>query len=167
MDYGFLIWPPHLNFDNFLLFLNNLDKSIKYKFKNLEGFEDNNIDFIQITNFLDVHVILKSNHQIDIRNPDQFTIKAFHDGKPAVSAPKQNDHSSNIPFVTNFKNDLKNTLTMTKLRSKIERSPSEYLTSFHGQCNTFFVRRQPKSFFRLFLPTSNFSNAELINPSVE
>ena len=139
MDYGFLIWPPHLNFDNFMLFLNNLDKSIKYKFKNLESFEDNNIDFIQTTNFLDVHVILKSDHQIDIRNPDQFTIKAFHYGKPTVSVPKQNDYSSNIPLVTNSKNGLKNTLTMTKIRSIIERSTSEYLKFFHGQCNTFFV----------------------------
>ena len=30
MDDGFLIEPPHINFDNLMLFLSNLDKSVKY-----------------------------------------------------------------------------------------------------------------------------------------
>ena len=43
MDDGFLIEPHHLDFDNLMLSLSNLDRSIKYTFEkaNIECFKPN------------------------------------------------------------------------------------------------------------------------------
>ena len=64
-DDGLLIEPHHLNFDNLMLYLSNLDRSIKYIFEKAKISGDSNGDLNQIMNVLDVNVILKSNNEIE------------------------------------------------------------------------------------------------------
>lgn len=70
----------------------------------------------------------------------------------------------------NFLEGLKNKVTMTNIRSKIGRSPSEYLKCFHGQCNISVIclcAETTQVPFPFISPTSDFLNAKLIHPLIE
>ena len=66
MDNGFLLWPAMLNFDNFMnnFCLNNLHWSINYTYEKAKVTRYEKGNLVQILNFLNVNVILKSENEI-------------------------------------------------------------------------------------------------------
>ena len=63
MDDGFIFWPKHLDFNSFSIYLNNLHPAIKDTFGKAKVIFENS-ESCQVINFLDVSVILHSDHTI-------------------------------------------------------------------------------------------------------
>ena len=82
MDDEFLLWPTMLNFDSFMVSLNNLHPPISYTYEKVTGDEKGNL--LQILNCLDLNVTLNSKNEIstDVYYKDTNT----HDYLPYGSA---------------------------------------------------------------------------------
>ena len=84
MDNEFLLWPAMLNFDNFMVYLNNLHPFTNYTYEEAKVTRDEKGNLVQILNFLDVNVILNNKNiiSIDLYYRDTST----HDYVPYHSA---------------------------------------------------------------------------------
>ena len=82
MDDESLLWPTMLNFDSFMVSLNNLHPPISYTYEKVTGDEKGNL--LQILNCLDLNVTLNSKNEIstDVYYKDTNT----HDYLPYGSA---------------------------------------------------------------------------------
>ena len=95
MDDGFLLWPENLNFNNFMICLNNLHPSIKYTFEKDKIMRDENGNTVQILNFLNINVILNDKNELstDVYYKDTNT----HDYLPYDSAHPESC-KKNVPY---------------------------------------------------------------------
>ena len=95
MDNEFLLWPAMLNFDNFMVYLNNLHPFTNYKYEEAKVTRDEKGNLVQILNFLDVNVILNSKNEIstDVYYKDTNT----HDYLPYDSAHPESC-KKNVPY---------------------------------------------------------------------
>ena len=64
MEDAFLLWPAMLNFDSFMLCLNNSRPSINYTYEKAKVTLDEIGNLVQILNFLDVNVIVNRKNKI-------------------------------------------------------------------------------------------------------
>ena len=95
MDDGFFLLPEMLNFDNFMVCLNNLHPSNNYKYEKAKVTREEKGDLVQILNFLDVSVILNTKNETstDVYHKDTNT----HDYIPYDSAHPES-YKKNVPY---------------------------------------------------------------------
>ena len=111
MDDGFLLWPAMLNFDSFIVCLNNLHPSINYTYEKAKVTRDEKGNLVQILNSLDVNVILTSKNEIstDVYYTDTNTHNYLPYDSAHPESCKKNVHCTLakriIVFVTELEKD--------------------------------------------------------------
>ena len=157
MDDGFFLWPAMLNFNIFMVCLNNLHPSINYTFERAKVTRDEKENLVQISIFLDDNVILNSKNKIstDVYHKDTNTHDYLPYGRAHPESCKKNVPYDLAEIIFVFATDPEKVeLRLTELRIWIKNKYPDHIIS-----NAFYSTKleglAPK-------PKNNFNNIPLV-----